>query len=38
MKSDRKTYSGEWKAKIAVEAIKAQSTINEISSEYKVHR
>jgi transposase-like protein len=37
MKSDRKTYSGEWKAKIAVEAIKGQSTINEISSDYKVH-
>lgn len=37
MKSDRKTYSGEWKAKIALEAIKGQSTINEISSDYKVH-
>jgi putative transposase len=37
MKSDRKTYSGEWKAKIALEAIKGQNTINEISSDYKVH-
>lgn len=37
MKSDRKTYSGEWKAKIELEAIKGQSTINEISSDYKVH-
>ena len=37
MKTDRKSYSSEWKAKIAVEAIKGQSTINEIASDYKVH-
>ena len=37
MKNDRKSYSGEWKAKIALEAIKGQSTINQIASDYKVH-
>jgi len=37
MKTDRKSYSSEWKAKIALEAIKGQRTINEIASDYKVH-
>lgn len=33
----RKRYNGEFKAKIALEAIKGQRTINEIASEYEVH-
>ena len=33
----RKSYSNEYKAKIALEAIKGGKTINEIASEYKVH-
>ena len=37
MKNDRKSYSGEWKAKVALEAIKGQRTINEIASDYKRH-
>ena len=37
MKKQRKTYSAELKAKIAVEAIKGQRTLNEIASRYSVH-
>lgn len=37
MKKQRKTYSAELKAKIALEAIKGQRTINEIASRYSVH-
>lgn len=37
MKGEKKSYSSEWKAKIALEAIKGQRTINEMASEYKVH-
>jgi transposase-like protein len=33
----RKSYSNEYKARIALEAIKGEKTINEIASEYKVH-
>jgi transposase-like protein len=37
MKKQRKTYSAELKAKIAVEAIKGQRTLNEIASRYSFH-
>ena len=37
MPRTRKNYSAEMKAKIALEAIKGQRTINEISSHYDVH-
>ena len=37
MTMTRKHYSAELKAKIAVEAIKEQRTINEIASQYGVH-
>lgn len=37
MKKQRNTYSAELKAKIAIEAILAQRTINEIASHYGVH-
>ena len=36
-KRQRKQYSGDLKAKIAVEAIKGQRTIQEIASHYEVH-
>lgn len=36
-KRQRKTYTTEFKVKIALEAIKAQRTINEIASHYGVH-
>lgn len=37
MTTARKHYSAELKAKIAVEAIREQRTINEIASQYGVH-
>jgi len=33
----RKSYSSEFKARVALEAIKGNKTINEIASEYKLH-
>ena len=33
----RKRYSSEMKAKVALEALKGQKTLPEISSQYKVH-
>jgi putative transposase len=33
----RKRHSAEVKAKVALEAIKGQKTVNEIASEYGVH-
>lgn len=37
MPKTRSNYSGEMKAKIAVEAIKGQRTINEIATHYGIH-
>jgi transposase-like protein len=37
MAGQRKRYSAEIKAKVALEAIKGQKTANEIASEYGVH-
>lgn len=37
MKTQRKSYSAEFKGKIAVEAIRGFSTINELAAEYGVH-
>jgi putative transposase len=37
MKSQRKRHSAEFKAKVALEAIKGQQTINEIAAKYQVH-
>jgi transposase len=37
MASSPKKYSSDCKAKVALEAIRGQKTINEISSEYGVH-
>ncbi len=36
-KRGRKKYSGELKARIAVEAVKGQRTIQEIASHYSIH-
>jgi transposase-like protein len=33
----RKTFSKEFKAKVALEALKGEKTIAELASEYKVH-
>ena len=33
----RKKYSDEFKARVALDAIKGQKTINELASEYGVH-
>ena len=33
----RKQYSGDFKAKVAIEAIKATKTINGLASQYEVH-
>lgn len=37
MKTQRKTYSAEFKGKLAVETIRGFSTINELAAEYGVH-
>ena len=37
MKRHRRQYSADWKAKVALEAIKGQRTIQEIASHYEVH-
>jgi transposase-like protein len=36
-KRQRKSYTPEFKVKVALEAIKGQRTINEIASHYDVH-
>lgn len=33
----RKTFSNEFKARVALEAIKGYKTINELTKEYQVH-
>jgi transposase-like protein len=33
----RKVYQGEFKAKVALEAVKGRMTINEIAKEYQIH-
>ena len=37
MKRKRRQYSADWKAKVALEAIKGQRTVQEIASHYEVH-
>lgn len=37
MKTQRKSYTGNYKAKVVVEAIKGQQTVNQIASKYGVH-
>lgn len=33
----RKTFTSEFKAKVAIEALKGQQTVNEIAQEFGVH-
>lgn len=35
--SKRKLFSGEFKAKVALEALRGQKTVNEIAQEFGVH-
>ena len=37
MKTQRKRHSADFKAKVALEAIKGLNTINEIAAKYQVH-
>ena len=37
MKARRKRYTSEFKAKVALEAIKGQRTVNEIGARYGLH-
>lgn len=37
MKRQRKQYSADFKAKIAIEAVKGQRTIQEIGAHYGIH-
>ena len=37
MKRQRRQYRADWKAKVALEAIKGQRTVQEIASHYEVH-
>ena len=37
MPKQRKHYSAQLKAKVALEAIKGQQTVNEIASRYAIH-
>jgi len=37
MKSQRKPYSSDFKSKVALEALKAHKTINEIALYFQVH-
>jgi len=37
MSSKRKTYSAEFKARVALEAIRGEMTVNQIAARYEVH-
>ena len=37
MSGTRKTFTSEFKAKVALEAIKGYKTTNELAREYQVH-
>jgi putative transposase len=37
MKSQRRRYSADFKAKVALEALKGHATINEIATKFQVH-
>ena len=33
----RKTFTGEFKGKVAIEAVRSEKTLSELSSQYEVH-
>ncbi len=35
--ASRKSYTGEFKGKVALEAVKAEKTLSELASHYEVH-
>lgn len=37
MSNKRKQYSSQFKAKVALEAVRGEKTILELASQYKVH-
>ena len=37
MQAKRKRYSAKFKSRVALEALKEQKTLNELSSKYQVH-
>lgn len=37
MKSQRQQYSAEFKAKVALAALKGDKTVNELATQYEVH-
>ena len=37
MKRSRRTFSASFKSKVVLEALKEQSTLQELSSKYKIH-
>jgi putative transposase len=37
MKTQRRIYSGDYKAKVVVEALKGQQTLNQLASKYEIH-
>jgi len=37
MSTSKKSFSAEFKSKVAIEAIKGLQTVNELASEYSVH-
>ena len=37
MMNKRKRYSGEFKAKVAVDALKEQKTLSELANQYQIH-
>jgi len=37
LKKNRTRYSKEFKAKVAIEALKEQKTLNEIASQFQIH-
>ena len=36
-KQSRKTYSPEFKAKVALEAVRGKLTVNEVAKQFEVH-
>jgi transposase-like protein len=37
MKTQRRAYSAEYKAKVALEAVKGHMSLNELAAEYGIH-